>query len=85
MDPEQEPEIGIDQLIQALPLSERVPAVALKALFDQRNTLDEEQETQLEVVRRKYADKIKPLLDRVKCHLFRQQNSFRVAPRSKKK
>ena len=36
--------------------------VALKALYDQRQTLDQEQETQLEVVRKKYADRVKPLL-----------------------
>jgi hypothetical protein len=31
-------------LIKALPLNEKVPIIALKALYDQRNTLDEEQE-----------------------------------------
>lgn len=60
-----EPEVGLEQLIQALPLSERVPALALKNYFDQRSSLDQEQEMQLELVSRKYREKVKPLLDRV--------------------
>lgn len=37
---EVEPEVGMQELLQALPLVERVPALALKALFDQRTQLD---------------------------------------------
>lgn len=61
-------------MLQALPLVERVPAVALKTYFDQRTALDEEQEMQLEVIRRKYNEKIQPLLNRVLISLFRLQN-----------
>ncbi len=55
-----------------------MPAVALKNHFDQRQALDEEQEMQLEVVRRKYNEKVKPFLDRVIVILDRQPNSSKA-------
>jgi hypothetical protein len=62
-----------------------VPALALKTLFDQRLQLDEEQELQLEVVRRKYAARIQPLLDRVYSSLSRQLNLSKETLLSQKK
>ena len=55
-------QVGLEELIKGLPVEERIPAVALKAHYDRRQLLDQEQEAQLEVVRRKYDDLIKPLL-----------------------
>jgi hypothetical protein len=56
-----------------------VPILALKGYHDQRSNLDQEQEVQLEIVRRKYREKIKPLLERVINILFRQLSSFKEA------
>ena len=38
-----EPEVGIEELIKALPLEERVPVLALKNYLDQRSQLDQDQ------------------------------------------
>ena len=69
-----EPEVGIEELIKALPLDERVPVLALKTYFDQRSQLDEDQEIQIQKAKNKFADKVKPLLDRVTLSLFRPQS-----------
>lgn len=80
-----ESEVGMEQLVQALPLEERVPILALKHYYDQRSQLDQEQEMQLELARRKYDDRVKPLLERVLISSFRLLNSFReVFPNRKK-
>lgn len=55
-------QVGLQELIKALPIEERVPAVALKTHYDHRQLLDQEQEAELEVIRRKYNEQIKPLL-----------------------
>ena len=61
----------IDNLITALPLSEKVPVVALNSLLDEREKLDVEQEAELQKIHKKYMDKIRPLLERVVIKLFR--------------
>lgn len=61
----------IDNLITALPLSEKVPVVALNSLLDEREKLDVEQEAELQKIHKKYMDKIRPLLERVIFYLFR--------------
>ena len=55
-------QVGLKELIKALPIEERVPAVALKAHYDNRQLLDQEKEAKLDVIRRKYNEHIKPLL-----------------------
>lgn len=64
----------IDNLIVALPLAEKVPVVALNALLAQRERLDEDQELELQKIHKKYAERIKPFLARVR--------SFRLRSRS---
>lgn len=64
----------IDNLIIALPLAEKVPVVALNALLAQRERLDEDQELELQKIHKKYAERIKPFLARVR--------SFRLRSRS---
>ena len=69
-----EPEVGIKELVHALPLEERVPVLALKTYFDQRSQLDEDQENQIQKAKNKFADKVKPLLDRVILSPLRLQS-----------
>lgn len=44
----------IDDLIKGLPLQERVPAVALRKLLDDREKVDAEQEKQIIQIKKKY-------------------------------
>lgn len=55
----------IDDLIKALPLKEKVPVVALKKLLDEREKVDQEQEKHIVEIKKKYRQKIQPLLQRV--------------------
>lgn len=68
-------QVGLEQLIKALPIEERVPVVALKAHYDDRQLLDQQQEAQLEVVRRKYNELVKPILERVTLSSSRPHKS----------
>ena len=58
----------LDDLIKGLPTSEKVPAVALKKLLDQREAIDNEQEEKIGQIRLKYNQQIQPLLQRVISH-----------------
>lgn len=58
-------EVSIDDLIQALPLLEKVPVVALKKLLDERHKLDDLQENQITVIKEKYQALMLPLIARV--------------------
>lgn len=75
----------IDNLIIALPLAEKVPVVALKSLLTERERLDEFQEVELQKIHKKYAEKIKPYLARVRSFPFRSRNSSREKTRCLKK
>lgn len=55
----------MDDLIVALPLAERVPVVALNTLLKHREQIDEDQEVEIQKIHKAYADKIRPLLERV--------------------
>lgn len=63
---EQQEPISIDNLIHALPLKEKVPVIALKELHDKRLDLDDEQEKLISGIKRKFAEKARPLLARVR-------------------
>ena len=64
----------IDNLIIALPLAEKVPVVALNALLAQRERLDEDQELELQKIHKKYAERIKPFLARVRSFSLRSRS-----------
>ena len=64
----------IDNLIIALPLAEKVPVVALNALLAQRERLDEDQELELQKIHKKYAERIKPFLARVRSFPLRSRS-----------
>jgi hypothetical protein len=80
-----EADVGVEELLKGLPLEERVPALALKNYHDQRSALDQEQEMQLVLIRRKFADRVKPLLDRVRIHSLRPLSSSKEAHQNRKK
>lgn len=62
-----ENEIDIDDIIKALPVTEKVPVVALKKLLDEREQIDEQEEKNISDIRLKYQKLIQPLLERVIC------------------
>lgn len=75
-----ENEIDIDDIIKALPVTEKVPVVALKKLLDEREQIDEQEEKNISDIRLKYQKLIQPLLERVICYvLFRLRKLFVVA------